>query len=130
MDKVILCNINYKVQITTLQRIGQLRSGVRHPLNCFFLEGFVIFLPSVNWWKPSLSHWSYNLVILALNGLFQHTSDAWVYFVCTHLEWSHYLHSSPSNLFSRCQSYDIRKSPKLKVACWTKSYLNLVLPRW
>ena len=34
----------------------------------------------------------------------------------------HLLH----NLFSRCHSYDIRESPKLKVACWTKRYLKLV----
>ena len=46
-----------------------------------FLERGFIFTPSVNWWTPSLSHWSYNLVILALNGLFQHASDAWIYFV-------------------------------------------------
>ena len=46
-----------------------------------FLEGGFIFPPSVNWWKPSLSHWSHNLIILALNGLFQHTSGAWIYLV-------------------------------------------------
>ena len=52
------------------------------------------------------------------------------YILCTHLEWSHYLHSSPSNLFLSCQSYDISKSLKLKVACWMKRHLKLVLPRW
>ena len=46
-----------------------------------FLEGGFIFPPSVNWWTPSLSYWSHKSVILALDGLFQHTSDAWIYFV-------------------------------------------------
>ena len=47
-----------------------------------FLEGSFISLPSVNWW---ISHWSCNPVILALNGLFQHTSDTWIYFVHPHI---------------------------------------------
>ena len=46
-----------------------------------FLEGDFIFQPSVNWCTPSLSHWSYNSIILALNSVFQHTSSAWIYFV-------------------------------------------------
>ena len=41
-----------------------------------------------------------------------------------------YLHSSPSNVFSYCQSYGIGRSPKLKVTCRTKSHVKLVLPRW
>ena len=82
-----------------------------------FLEGGFIFPPSVNWWTPSLSHWLYNSVILALNGLFQHTSGARIY----NHEWF---------IPSRCQSYSIRKSPKLKVACRTKRHLKLVLLRW
>ena len=93
------------------------------------LEGRFIFPPSVNWWAPSLSHWSYNLVILVLNGLFQHTSDAWLYFVHPPgvITLSTFI---SSNLFSCCQSYGTRKSPKLKVACRTKRRLKLVLPRW
>ena len=47
----------------------------------FFLEGSFIFPPSVNWWTPSLSHWSCSWVIFILNGLFQRTSSAWIYFV-------------------------------------------------
>ena len=46
----------------------------------FFLEGGFIFPPSVNWWTPSPSHLSYNLVILAFNDLLQYTG-AWMYFV-------------------------------------------------
>ena len=46
-----------------------------------FLEVGFIFPSSVNWWALSLSHWSYSSVILALNGLFQHTSGGWIYFV-------------------------------------------------
>ena len=46
-----------------------------------FLEGSSIFPPSVDWWTPSLSHWSCNLVIVVLNGLFQRTSSAWIYFL-------------------------------------------------
>ena len=50
-----------------------------------FLDGDFVFPPLVKWWTPSLSHWSYNLVILTLNGLFQHTGE---YILCTHLDWS------------------------------------------
>ena len=46
-----------------------------------FLEGGFIFPPSVNLWTASLSHWSYNTVILALNSLFQNISGTWIYFV-------------------------------------------------
>ena len=44
-----------------------------------------------------------------------------------HLEWSRYLDSSASNLYSRCQSHEIRNSPKLKV-CWT-NLLNEEAPK-
>ena len=45
-----------------------------------FLEVGFIFPSSVNWRVLLLSHWSYSSVILALNGLFQHTSGGWIYF--------------------------------------------------
>ena len=55
----------------------------RHVLIQWFFSwrGNFIIIPSVNWWTPSLSHWSKNSVIIASNGLFQHTSGAWIYFV-------------------------------------------------
>ena len=45
-----------------------------------FLEVGFIFPSSVNWRVLLLSHWSYSFVILALNGLFQHTSGGWICF--------------------------------------------------
>ena len=94
-----------------------------------FLEGGFIFPPSVNWWTTSLSHWSYNLIILALIGLFQHTSNAWIYFM--HPPGMITLSTFTSSNLSSChQSYGIRNCPKLKVACWMKRHLKLVLPRW
>ena len=98
-----------------------------HSIIIFLKDGF-IFLPSVNSWTRSVSYWLYNSVTFALNDLFKHTSDTWIYFV--HPPGTITLSTFiSSNLFSRCQSYGIRKSPRLKVACWTKKHLKLVLPR-
>ena len=53
-----------------------MRPCVKYPFNCSFPGRGLYISTFSNWWTPSLSHWSYNSVSLALNGLFQHRSGA------------------------------------------------------